>query len=251
MKRYICVLLALLLALSLVGCGEGGNNGGATESTTTTTTTEATTTTTTTTTAPTTTTTTAKPKTYTYSLFSFDVAYDLAALFNAGNDEFPYDLAVAYGVYHCNYAKYKTYENEYGNVFRYTIPENLVLNNMRQVFAINDTIYAKIKAQATYSLNGPDTATYQDGYFVYEEVDGWGGPSTESKLVSLTDNKDGTMTANCQVLWRDEWQCNYIVVYSYQGTADYTLNKAKAQIQSTNKDFIKSLRVISIQEDLR
>jgi len=234
-----------------------------------TTTTIATTTTTTTTTArPTTTTsTTAKPTTVTttttivtgttkplmhvYSLLEFDATYRLIEHFSSGADDLPIDLLVTYGIQNCGYEDYFTSVNEYGNVFHYTIPEEVVLNPIRNTFAVSDTWIAAIKEQGTYSLNGPCSATYENGYFVYEDVDGWGGPGTWSELVSLTDNKDGTMVASFNMYDADEYCCKYTVLYTYEGTADYTLNEKTAEILSANGDFILSIRVKRIAEDLR
>ncbi len=217
------------------------------------TTTEVTATTTevTTTTAKPTTTTTTKPPVYTFSLQQFNETYDLLDYLSTGNDALPLDLAVVYGIQKCGYSEYFTSANEFGNIFHYTIPEAVVLETMRKAFVVSDALFDEIKSKGSYSLNGPCSATYENGFFVYEKVDGWGGLGTWSKLVSLTDNKDGTMVGSFQLYCDDEWYCNYKVVYTYKSTADYTLNKDTAEIRSTDNTFIHSIRVKSVQEDLR
>lgn len=227
-----------------------------TTTTTTTTTTARPTTTTSTTTKPTTVTTTTttattKPQTFVYSLLEFDATYRLIEHFSTGADDLPIDLLVTYGIYKCGYEDYFTSANEYGNVFHYTIPEEVVLDPIRNVFAVSDAWIAAIKEQGAYSLNGPCSATYENGYFVYEKVDGWGGPGTHSELVSLTDNKDGTMVGSFNMYEADEYCCKYTVLYTYKGTADYTLKEKTAELLSTNEEFISSIRVKRIAEDLR
>lgn len=226
-----------------------------TKPTTTKPTTTATKVTTTTTTVATTTakpTTTTKPKMHTYALLGFDTTYDLQeTCFFTGAETLPFNLLVDYAIDHCGYEKYLSFEDEYGTVFQYTIPENVILKAMRTTFAVSDALFERVKEQGAYALDGPCSATYKDGYFVYEDVQGWGGPGTYSELISLTDKKNGTLVGSFNLYYVDNYVCKYTVEYAYQGTTNYTLDKNSATIQSTDKAFIESIRVKSVQEDLR
>ncbi len=262
MKRILCLLtVVLLLACTLVGCGEDDRNRPApvrpatnavkipsklpgSSPTLTTTEQPTTTTTATTTTKPTT------SQVYTYNLLGFDSTFDMTGCFNAANGVIPVDLLVIYGIYNCDYDRYLTGTDEYGMTFYYTIPEDVVWQTMRRAFVLTDGLIAEVKEQGSYTLNGPDSATYENGSFIYEMVDGWGGPGVSSVLMSLTDNKDGTLTAKYQLFDINSLCGQYIVTYTYDGTANYTVNRREAILSSTDKAFIDSLCVLSVQEDL-
>ena len=255
MKRYVCVLFAVLLMLSLGACGE--NETATTTTADVTTTTAATTTTasatateidgttvkvtttskpidktivpkttttvattsskvTTTTKAPTTT--APKPTVYDLNVFYPDSEYTLA-----DDGSLDVNMLAVEGVYGCDVSNYLVSGSEFE--MNYAIPEADVLAAMRKTFVVSDELFAKIKAKGSYQMFGPDKLTYENGQFLLTEYDGWGGGTVYSNhAAAYADDGKGTLTVYHSLAEMD-WDTNeynhnyyYAVTYTYSGT---------------------------------
>ena len=145
------------------------------------------------------------------------------------------------------------YATDYGHVF--TVPEKLILRNLRTKFAVTDSQFAALKKQAKYNF-WFGTQTYADGYFKIVDPAAGGPGDYSHNMIGYKDNGKGTLqiyydyvTGGVDV---DEHthEFYYVVSYSYEGTCE--IEMAKDEYDSTVisgwKPVIESLRVTSIKK---
>ncbi len=154
-----------------------------------------------------------------------------------------------------NDEKYLVSEENEGIILNFEIPEKVIYDRIVKKYVFSDADWKAFKEKGSYDLNGPETATYENGIFKYRRVDAWGGgePITY-KILEHIDNKDGTLKITYQVTPAETTP--YMVQIGYQYDKKYVNTTYEiinpndeyyvGAITSTDKSFIDSLKIASI-----
>lgn len=137
----------------------------------------------------------------------------------------------------------------------YTIPEAIVLQEMRKTFAISDADFEQIKQighfwEATHMRI--EAISYQDGYFVAESRSpGYGGCGIYKISTIGYTYQDGVLKICLEQLNRDYEETSFWLEFyfeiEYVYTGDGSLTIEDEKIVSTDKSLIDSLRIRSIK----
>lgn len=147
--------------------------------------------------------------------------------------------------------------SEDGIIFDYEYPEKVIYDRIVKKYVFSDADWKAFKAKGSYSLNGPETATYENGKFKYRRIDGWGGgePVTYT-ILETSDDKKGKLEIYYEVTPAESTPYKVRVRYQYDkkyANTKYEIIKPNNQyyfgaISSENKDFINSIKVAKVIE---
>ena len=259
MKKFLAVILAFVLVLSLTACG--GENTTSTDGTSEITSSDIVSSDENTSSEdvssgdasseeesskPTSSNTETTPTTYSTQIFLFTVFSDTQPL--------DIDAVIDFGVGEVTQSKtYLTESDEGGMWKKYTVPEAAMLKALRRVFVITDGFWTEIKNREIYNL-GADECNYMDGNFYITVVDAWGGETGDAfYLRKVIDDKASTISLDYLYLVDDLEQHYSELVYTYTGSATYQVVEPEehtyaGKFVSTDKAFIDSLRLKSVKK---
>ena len=147
--------------------------------------------------------------------------------------------------------------SEDGIIFDYEYPEKVIYDRIVKKYVFSDADWKAFKAKGSYNLNGPETATYENGKFKYRRVDAWGGGEPVTYTILETSNdKKGKLEIYYEVTPAESTPYKVRVRYQYDkkyANTKYEIIKPNNQyyfgaISSENKDFINSIKVAKVIE---
>lgn len=171
-----------------------------------------------------------------------------------------FDYMMQQGYYAIGFDTLNKYLNDSGDTWMFEIPEAVFYNALKTKFVINDSLFAKLKAQGDYEFFWCKH-TYSNGIFYIPYMAAGDVSEYTHKVLGYKDNKNGTLTVYYDYLKggpdyeeKDRvHQYYYALEYTYSGASNLSIEKVVEndyEYHTVNgwKPVVDSLRIKSIKK---
>ncbi len=171
-----------------------------------------------------------------------------------------FDYMMQEGYFAIGFETLNKHLNDSGEEWMYEIPESVLYNALKTKFVINDSLFAKLKAQGKYEFFWCDHS-YSKGIFYIPYMAAGDVSDYTHKVLGYKDNKNGSFTVYYDYLKggpdyeeKDRvHQYYYTLEYTYSGASNLTIGVEKEedyeyQVIRGWKPVVDSLRIKSIKK---
>jgi len=155
----------------------------------------------------------------------------------------------------------KKYLNTSKETWMFEIPEAVMLKALKTKFVVDDSLFAKLKAQGKYEFFWCNH-TYSNGYFYIPYMAAGDVADYTHNIIGYKDNKNGSFTVYYNYLLGGQdveakdrvHQYYYTIEYTYSGASNLTVTKTVDEFDyeyySINgwKPVVESMRIKSIKK---
>ena len=171
-----------------------------------------------------------------------------------------FDFMVQEGYYAIGFENLEKYLNDTDSNWMFEIPEAVFFDALKTKFVINDSLFAKLKAQGEYEFFWCKHS-YSNGYFYIPYMAAGDVSDYTHNVIGYKDNKNGTFTVYYDYLQGGPdieeaervHQYYYAVEYIYNGASNLDIVKVVENDYGYNtitgwKPVVESLRIKSIKK---